>query len=63
MRVFFVLENPAAGDLWGVWGVWKAGAGRDDRGRCRENVAEKTFWGTVWGCGAKSPGLRLSFPC
>ncbi|GEM_PF-2911139 len=58
-----MLENPAAGDLWGVWGVWKAGAGRDDRGTCRENVAEKRLVRTVGACGTNSRRLSLSFPC
>ena len=60
---FSVSENPAVGDLWGRRGVWKAGAGRDDRGRCRENVAEKTFVGMARACRGKSSGLSLSFLC
>ena len=55
-------ENLRNIDLWGVRGVWVAGAERDDRGRCRESSGEKRVRVTVWGLWWQIPGSCLSFP-
>jgi len=48
-------ENLRNIDLWGVRGVWVAGAERDDRGRCRESSGEKRLWVSVWGLWRQNP--------